>query len=125
MTDQRNDEPTVIPTMQIDDVAYIKLADYARLHDANGDRLRGMARDKKLSGARQLFGNMWVVPRDMDVPATTPRAAARPDGRKPYTLYATDVEITAVTAAVPDVEIIDPRAVSRAKRAAKAVDNAE
>jgi hypothetical protein len=123
MTDELTDA-NVIATQQIDNVTYIKLADYARLHDVNGDRLRGMARDKKLPGAHQLFGKMWIVPRDMVAPVTAPRASTRPDGRKPYTLYMTDDERATVAQLIPAENIIDPRVVSRAKRAAKADANA-
>jgi hypothetical protein len=105
--------------MVIDNVMYITLADYARLHAHNGDRLRGMARDGKLLDTKQIFGNTWIIARDATVPVSTSRTATRPDGRKPYTAYFTPDELTAARAAVPDAEFIDPRAVSRAKRAAK------
>ena len=101
-------------TMQIDNETYITLADYARKHGTNGDRLRGMARDGKFP-ARQLFGK-WIVVVGTHVPATAPRASARADGRKPYTVYATADEYAALIHAGHDV--VDPRAVSRARRAA-------
>lgn len=102
--------------MDIDGVTYVTIADYARVHNHSGDRLRGMARDAKLPTTKQLFGK-WIIAIDAVVPATTPRVATRADGRKPYTVYANDAERDVLDA---EYELVDPRAVSRARRAAAA-----
>lgn len=118
MSDETHDTHDAYDTMQIDNETYIAVADYARIHGANADRLRGMARDKKFPTARQLFGK-WIVVIDTPVPPTTPRAAARADGRRPFTVYANDAEFAVLDA---EYECVDPRAVSRARRATRAAN---
>jgi len=102
-------------TIIIDGVTFITVADFARDHGLSGDRLRGMARKARLTGAKQLFGKTWVIPADAPAPAPTAARTQREDGRRPFTIYATADEYAALLDAGHIVT--DPRERSRERRA--------
>lgn len=110
--------------MKINDVT--TLSDYADRHRMNVKVIRRLARKGELFDASGTpigatkFGAQWVVPTGAPKPVIPAhKTRKRPDGRERYIVYATASEHGNIVGIVGPENVVNPREVAKARRAAR------
>lgn len=103
----------------------VTLTEWAKTNNYDAKHVRRLARNGDLPSAFQ-FGKRWYMPKNANdvVPESKSRGTSRDDGRLRYTVYANDAEHANIIKLVGSGNVIDPRELARAKRAARKLANA-
>jgi len=107
---------TKLTSVTVNGTKYVPVSAYADTHNVRRGAVRRAAKRGDIAAVR--FGNQWLVDANGTVPEPRHRTA-RADGRQRYIVYATSDEIARVAAVVGNDNVVDPREMARARRAAK------